>query len=66
MKKYNSVFTIAFEAFHDEENASDLTYSDLRKALQERLDRLDNYNLEFLDKEIFGEPDDTSENYYQP
>ena len=66
MKKYNSVFTLSFEAEHDKQDASDLTYSDLRKALQERLDRMDNYNLEFLDKEIFGEPDDTNENYYQP
>ncbi len=62
MKKYNSVFTIAFEANHDQENASDLTYLDLRNALQERLDRLDSYNYKFLDKEIFGEPEDTHEN----
>ena len=62
MKKYNSVFTIAFEAHHDQENASDLTYEDLRNALQERLDRLDNYNYKFLDKEIFGEPEDTNPN----
>ena len=59
MKKYNSVFTIAFEAQHDDQDASDLRYEDLRNALQERLDRLDNTNPEFLDKEIFGEPDDT-------
>jgi len=62
MKKYNSVFTIAFEAYHDQENASDLRYEDLRNALQERLDRLDNTHPEFLDKGIFGEPDDTNPN----
>ena len=62
MPKYNSVFTIAFEALHEKQDASDLTYSDLRNALQERLDRLDNTNPEFLDKEIFGEPDDTNPN----
>tara|TARA_R100001510_G_C7656934_1_gene217728 strand:- start:15436 stop:15633 length:198 start_codon:yes stop_codon:yes gene_type:complete len=64
MKKYNSVFTIAFEAQHDKQDASDLTYADLRNALQERLDRLDNTNPEVLQSplEIFGEPEDTNPN----
>ena len=55
MKKFNSVFTIAFEANHDKWDASDLTYSDLREALQDRLDRLDTTNPEVLQSlgEIF-------------
>lgn len=61
MKKYISVFTIAFEAQHEKQDASDLTYSDLRDALQDRLDRLDNTPLEEVDKAIFDGPDDTIE-----
>ena len=60
MKKYESVFDIAFIARHEKQDASDLTYSDLRNALQERLDRLDNTNPEFLDKEMFDGPNDTN------
>ncbi len=62
MKKYNSVFTLAFEAEHDKHDASDLTYEDLRNALQERLNRMDNTHPEMLDHEIFCGPDDTTEN----
>ena len=63
MKQYNSVFTLAFEAEHDKQDASDLTYTDLRNALQERLDRMDNTRPEMLDHEIFCGPDDTNSNY---
>ena len=63
MKKYNSVFTIAVSIDHDNEDASDLTYSDLRNALQERLDRLDATNMEMLDTGVFGGPEDTDCNY---
>lgn len=62
MKKYNSVFSLAFEAEHDKQDASDLTYEDFRNALQERLDRMDNTHPEMLDHEIFCGPDDTNEN----
>lgn len=60
MKKYNSIFTLAFEAGHDKQDASDLTYTDLRNALQERLDRMDNTHPEMIDVDIFGAPDDTN------
>jgi len=63
MKKYNSVFTIAFEADHDKPEASDLTYEDLRNALQKRLDRLDCMNLPVHARYTFSGPDDTNENY---
>jgi len=63
MKKYNSVFTIAFEADHDKPEASDLTYEDLRNALQKRLDRLDCMNLPIMARGAFTGPEDTNENY---
>lgn len=62
MKKYNSVFTLAFEADHDKRDASDLTYKDLRDALQDRLDRLDCTNLPAHARLTFSGPDDTIEN----
>jgi len=62
MKKYNSVFTLAFKAEHDKQDASDLSYEDLRNALQERLDRMDNTHPEMLYPDIFCGPDDTNEN----
>lgn len=61
MKKFNSVFTVGFSVDHSNEDASDLTYSDLRNALQERLDRLDANNMKDID--VFGAPDDTSANF---
>ena len=61
MKKYNSVFTLAFEAEHDKKDASDLTYTDLRNALQDRLDRMDNTRLsDMVDDDIFRAPDDSN------
>jgi len=63
MKKYNSVFTIAVSIDHDKEDASDLTYEDLRNALQKRLDSLDCMNLPVHARYTFTGPDDTNENY---
>jgi len=62
MKKYNSVFTIAFEAQHEKQDASDLTYSDLRDALQDKLDLLGRGSRWGLVCSFDG-PDDTHENY---
>jgi hypothetical protein len=68
MKKYNSVFTLAFEAEHDKQDALDLTYEDLRNALQDRLDRMDSLNLSLISRGAFDGPDDTIKNhkYEQP
>ena len=63
MKKFSSVFTLAFVVQHDKEDASDATYAEVREALQDRLDQLDATNMEMLDIEVFGEPDDTQCNY---
>tara|TARA_Y100001937_G_scaffold104290_1_gene144134 strand:+ start:30 stop:233 length:204 start_codon:yes stop_codon:yes gene_type:complete len=62
MKNYNSVFTLAFKAQHEKQDASDLTYSDLRDALQDRLDRLDDTPPDVLGFWFFDGPDDTQEN----
>ena len=62
MKKYNSVYHFGFEVSHDEDDASDLTYADLRNALQEELDRLDSTHPELLDADTFDGPSFTTEN----
>jgi hypothetical protein len=67
MKSYNSVFCLRFEALHDKEDASDLTYSDLRDALQEHIDRMDNVPIENCSRSVFGDPKMTenSEDLYE-
>jgi hypothetical protein len=56
LKCFNSVFTLHFEALHNCPEASDLSYSDLREALQNHIDRMDNVPLENCDPSMFGAP----------
>ena len=67
LKCYNSVFTRRFEALHNHHDASDLTYSDLREALQNHIDRMDNVPLEHCSPSVFGAPQKTvnSEDLYE-